>query len=94
MKQKKKKSNQHAWLLLPFRRCLYDSLLDPAGAGRHASPAAGVCHRTTPQEGQRGGLESHQPLPDWYWYVINILKELATLQFYNILLIQEKKNLC
>lgn len=51
-----------------FSRCLLDSLPDPAGAGRNASPAAGVCHRPASPERQRGSVEVHQPIPDRHWY--------------------------
>lgn len=55
------------WQLITTSRCLPHPLLNPAGAGRHASTAAGVCHWPTPQEGQCRSVESHQPLSDRRW---------------------------
>lgn len=51
----------------PLFRSLFDSLLDPAGPGRTASPADGVCHWPASEKRQRGGVESHQSISDWSW---------------------------
>lgn len=53
-----------------FSRSLLDPIPDPAGVGGHASASSGVCHWPASQERQRGGVEGHPPLSDWYWWVI------------------------
>ncbi len=57
-----------------FFRCIFDSLPDPAGAGRNAYLATGDCHWPASQERQRGSVEGHQPLSDWYWWVKQALE--------------------
>ncbi len=63
-----------------FSRCFFDSLLDPSGAGRNASPSTGVRHRSAAQERQRGSVEGYQSLSDWYWCVLGSVKKVEKLK--------------
>lgn len=60
-------------LTMTFKCCTSRSIYDPfpntCGSGGDPAAAPGVCHRSAPEEGQRGSVAIDQSLPNWSWWV-------------------------
>lgn len=54
--------------MFPCSRCIYDPIPLTGGTGGNPTAAPGVCHRSAPEERQRGSVEINPSMLDGSWW--------------------------